>query len=240
MKLPISIIIPTFNEERFLPKLLFSLKRQSVPPLEIIVADAFSIDNTRSIAEAFGCKVVDGGLPAKARNSGAKKAIGQILLFLDADVVLPANFLGDTYKEVINRRLDIASCFVTPRSNLKIDKFLHQFANQYMKLTQKFHPHIPGFCIFVNKKTHSAIGGFDESLVLAEDHDYVKRAKRIGTFGYLKSYKIPVSVRRLSKDGRVKIALKYIAVELHLIFIGKIRSNIFNYRFGHYLQSRNK
>lgn len=234
MKLPLSIVIPTFNEERFLPKLLSSLARQSVSPKEIIVADAFSVDNTRAIAKSFGCKIVDGGLPAISRNNGAKKATAPLLLFLDADVVLPAYFLEKTVKEMANRRLDIASCFVTPRSNLRIDKFLHQFANQYMKLTQKFHPHVPGFCIFVKKDIHLAIKGFDESLILAEDHDFVKRAKKIGRFGYLKSFKIPVSVRRLSRDGRVTIALKYIAIELHLIFIGRIKSNIFNYKFGHY------
>lgn len=201
------------------------------------MADAYSIDNTRLIARKFGCQVIDGGLPAKARNNGAKKAKSKILLFLDADVVLPQFFLEKTYKEMVNRKLDIASCFVTPRSNLKIDKFLHQFANQYMRLTQKFHPHIPGFCIFVKKETHRKINGFDESLLLAEDHDYVKRAKKTGLFGYLKSFKIPVSVRRLSKEGRIKIALKYIGVELHLIFIGKIHHNLFNYKFGDFKTS---
>ncbi len=236
MCLPLSIIIPTFNEEHFLPALLFSLQRQSVLPKEIIAADAFSIDNTRAIAKSFGCKIVDGGLPAKARNNGARQATGQILLFLDADVVLPAYFLENTVKEMSVRRLDVASCFVTPRSNLKIDKFLHQFANQYMRLTQKFHPHVPGFCIFVNKDTHHAIKGFDETLVLAEDHDYVRRAKKIGKLGYLKSYKIPVSVRRLSEDGRIKIALKYIAIELHLIFLGQVRQKLFSYNFGNHLK----
>lgn len=217
-----------------MPTLVSSLKRQSAAPEEIIVADAFSIDKTRVIAKEFGCKIVTGGLPAIARNNGAKEARCQTLLFLDADVTLPPHFLKKTAREMVERKLDIASCFVTPRSNLKIDKFLHQFANQYMKLTQKFHPHIPGFCIFVKKDIHSAIGGFDETLILAEDHDYVRRAKKVGKFGYLKSYKIPVSVRRLSRDGRITIALKYIAIELHLIFIGQIRKNIFNYQFGHY------
>ncbi len=234
MTLPISIIIPTFNEERFLPKLLTSLKRQSVLPQEIIVADAFSIDHTREIAKSYGCKIVNGGLPSISRNSGARKATEEILLFLDADVVLPPYFLEKTIKEMTERKLDITSCFVTPKSNLRIDKILHQLANQYMKLTQEFYPHIPGFCIFVKRNVHISIKGFDESLILAEDHDYVKRAKKISKFGYLKSYKIPVSVRRLSKDGRIRIALKYIAIELHLIFIGKIKNNIFNYKFGHY------
>ncbi|MBI2338706.1 glycosyltransferase [Candidatus Daviesbacteria bacterium] len=234
MKLPVSIIIPTFNEERSLPQLLTSLHNQSLSAAEIIVADAFSIDNTRKIARSFGCKIVEGGLPAKARNNGAKHANSPILLFLDADVTLPHYFLEETMREMADRRLDIASCFLTPRSNLTIDKFLHQFANQYMKITQKFHPHLPGCCIFVKKNTHLAIKGFDKSLLLAEDHDYLKRAKKISRFGYLKSYKVPVSVRRLSKEGRLKIALQYIGIELHLIFIGQIRNNIFNYKFGHF------
>lgn len=233
MTLPVSIIIPTFNEERFLPKLLASLENQSVLPKEIIVTDAFSVDNTREIAKSFGCKVVDGGLPAKARNNGAKYATEQIILFLDSDVVLPPYFLEKTIKEMTERNLDITSCFISPRSNLRIDQVLHHLANQYLKLTQKFYPHIPGFCIFVKKDIHRKINGFDESLVLAEDHDYVSRAKKIGKFSYLKSYKIPVSVRRLSRDGRLRLSLKYIAVELHLLFIGKIRTDIFKYRFGY-------
>ncbi|MDO8573801.1 MAG: glycosyltransferase [Candidatus Daviesbacteria bacterium] len=233
MDLTVSVIIPTFNEERFLPKLLASLKRQSSAPKEIIIADAYSVDNTRSIAKSFNCKVVDGGLPAKARNYGAKHAKGTLLLFLDSDVVLPPHFLEKTIKEISAHRLDIASCFITPKSDLKIDKFLHHFANHYLNLTQKFYPHIPGFCIFVKKDVHQMINGFDESLILAEDHDYVARAKKIGRFSYLKSYKIPVSVRRLSRDGRLKVALKYIAVELHLLFIGKIRKDIFKYKFGY-------
>ena len=233
MTLPLSIIIPTFNEAGYLPKLLESLQNQTGKPAQVIVADAFSLDNTREIAKAFGAVVIDGGLPSVARNSGAKAATQPVLLFLDADVVLPPFFLEQTFTEIQKRGLDITSCFITPRSPLKIDKFLHQFANQYMKLTQKFHPHIPGACIFVKKDIHKIINGFDESLILAEDHDYVRRAKKHGKFAYLKSYKIPVSVRRLSKEGRLKIALKCIAVELHLIFVGQIRKNIFSYKFGY-------
>lgn len=236
MAIPISIIIPTFNEAKYLPNLLKSLKNQTQPPAEIIVADAFSVDNTCKIAKEYGCKLVVGGLPAMARNNGAKIVTSPILLFLDADVILPPKFLGQSIIEMQKRNLDITSCFITPRSNLRMDKFLHHFANYYMRITQKFHPHIPGCCIFVKKNLHQAMGGFDESLFMAEDHDYLKRAKKMGKFGYLKSYKIPVSVRRLSEEGRIKIALKYIAVELHLLFIGKIRKNIFDEKFGHHFK----
>lgn len=236
MKLPISIVIPAFNEEKDLPKLLKSIQNQTMRPKEIIVADAFSLDKTKLVAKSYGCKIVKGGLPAEARNNGAKAATQPVIVFLDADVVLPSRFLEKSVEEMVRRKLDITSCFIIPRSLLKIDKFLHKFANQYMRLTQKIHPHIPGACIFVSRKIHNLIGGFDETIILAEDHDYVKRAKKVGKFAYLKSYKIPVSIRRLSKDGRIKTIFKYIAIELHLIFIGKIKHNIFKYNFGTYLK----
>ncbi len=236
MKLSVSVIIPTFNEARFLPKLLNSLNKQTMQPKEIIVSDAYSIDDTREIAQGYGCKVINGGLPAKARNNGARVATQPILLFLDADVVLPPKFIEETLSEFTEKTLDIASCFVKPMSRLKIDKFLHEFVNYYMKFTKKFHPHIPGACIFVKKSIHQKIHGFDESIRLAEDHDYVNRAKKVGKFSYLTSYKIPISVRRLSEEGRLKISLKYIAIELHLLFLGQIKKKVFDYKFGDYLR----
>lgn len=234
MKQALSVIIPTFNEEEYLPKLLKSLRLQTLAPREIIVADAFSTDKTRKIARSFGCKLIDGGLPAVARNNGAKIAREPLLLFLDADVVLPRSFLEKTVDEMTKRNLDIASCYILPRSPLKVDQLLHKLINQYFRLTQKFHPHIPGFCIFVRSKLHNRIGGFDESIVLCEDLDYVTRTKKIGKFAYLKSFRVPVSVRRLTKEGRINLTLKYIAMELHMIFLGKIRKDIFNYKFGNY------
>lgn len=235
MKLPISIIIPTFNEERYLKKLLASIQKQTMQPSEVIVSDAFSTDKTRAVAKAFGCKLVDGGLPAKGRNNGAKIASSELLLFLDADVVLPPSFLEETVTEMVQKKLDMASCFVHPISSLRIDKIIHNVVNYYFRITKEFHPHIPGFCIFVKKKTHDRIHGFDESIILAEDHDYVRRARKVCKFSYLSSYKIPVSVRRLSEEGRLKIALKYVAIELHLIFLGQIRRDIFRYKFGHHI-----
>jgi len=229
--LPVSIVIPTFNEEKYLFRLLKSIKSQTKQPQEIIVADAYSLDRTREVARAFGCKVISGGLPSKARNNGVRAAKAKVILFLDADVILPQRFLEQTFEEMQERNLDIASCFVRPLSNAKIDSVIHEFANYYIKLTRPFYPHIPGCCIYVKKSLHKKIGGFDESLLLAEDHDYLSRAKNYGKFSYLKSYKIPISIRKFTKEGRLKLALKYITIELHLILIGQIRKDIFSY-FG--------
>jgi hypothetical protein len=84
------------------------------------------------------------------------------------------------------------------------------------------------------RDTHEQIGGFDESVLFCEDHDYVNRAGKVARFGFLSNdLKIPVSARRLERDGRLTIAIKFILAELHLIFFGPIRHNGFKYSFGH-------
>ena len=111
-----SIIIPTYNEEEYLPILLKSIKKQDFNSYEIIVADANSTDKTREIAEEYGCRVVDGGLPAVGRNNGAKVAKGEYLLFLDSDLELTEDYLRNVIYEFRMERLGIAipKCFRCP------------------------------------------------------------------------------------------------------------------------------
>jgi glycosyltransferase involved in cell wall biosynthesis len=234
MEKSLSIVIPTLNEEKLLPILLESIKKQINVKVEIIVADNDSTDKTRQIATSYGAKIVNGGLPAKARNNGAKVAINDIILFLDADVVLPApNFLKKNLSEFNKNNFGIATCEFYPISEKTIDKLFHQAANFYLKKSHSIMPHIPGFCIFVRKKIHEKINGFDETLKLAEDHDYAQRASKISKFGFLKSYPILVSIRRLERDGHFKIATKYALCEAHIFLKGPIKSDIFKYTFGY-------
>lgn len=95
----LSIIIPTLNEEKHLEKLLKSIKKQDFNHYEIIVADAGSKDKTLEIAKRYKCRIAKGGSPAQGRNQGAEEARGDLLLFLDADVILPDKIFGKTLKE---------------------------------------------------------------------------------------------------------------------------------------------
>jgi len=87
----VSIIIPTKNEEKVLEECLRSISSQSVCPLEVIVVDGGSTDDTLYIAKRFDVNIVkeeEPSSPANARNLGAEKAKGKILLMMDADTVL--------------------------------------------------------------------------------------------------------------------------------------------------------
>ncbi|MCD6412450.1 glycosyltransferase [bacterium] len=230
----LSVIVPTLNEEKYLPNLLKSLQNQKVDfSYEIIVADAGSSDNTLKIAKNFGAQVTLGGAPAVGRNKGAALAKGRIFLFLDADLILPEkNFLKKSLKEFYQKKLDVASFYIIPEK--KIDKVFYQFYNFYSKLTQNFLPHATCGAILVKRKIHQKINGFDEEVKFAEDHFYVRKAKKFkAKFGIL-SQKIFTSSRRFEKDGRIPTYLKYVMAEFYMLLFGPIKKEIFNYQFAHY------
>ncbi|MDD5650360.1 MAG: glycosyltransferase [Candidatus Nanoarchaeia archaeon] len=230
----LSIIIPTLNEEENILKLLISIKKQSFKDYEIIVADNNSEDKTKSIAKKFKTKIVAGGLPPKARNNGARVARGEYLLFLDADVILSNNFLNDVINEFEKRKLDIATTYVEPITNNFSIKIQHSIYNFWMFLMQKIDPHAPGFCILTKKSIFEKVNGFDETIKLAEDHAYMRKAFRNkAKYGILKSKKILVSVRRFNTEGKIKLIIKYFLAMLHRIFIGEIKSDVFKYGFKH-------
>jgi glycosyltransferase involved in cell wall biosynthesis len=230
----ISIIIPTLNEKDYLQNLLRDIRKQNFKNYEVIVADANSKDETRNIAKKYGAQVVNGGLPGVGRNAGAKVSQGDFLFFLDADVRLPKDFFKKAYNEIQKRYLDLATCEFKPISRLIIDKVSFESANLLMKLSQFSIPHAPGFCILVSKRLFEKVHGFNESLKLAEDHDFVKRASVFRPLRILESTSIKISIRRLEKEGRASLIKKYLHVELYRIFRGEIKKNLIEYEFGNY------
>jgi len=251
----LSIIIPTLNEERYLPLLLEAIKQQNFDEgeedksssspsllrskslvLEIIIADAGSKDKTLEIAKNYDCKIVPGGLPAKGRNEGAKAAKGETLFFMDADNIdLPTNFLKQLLEEFGKRNLDVASFPICPEGN-GFDKIAYGIYNWWAGITQNFLPHATS-SVLVRKEIHKKIGGFDEEIKIAEDHEFVRRAAKFGRFGFIKTEPVLTSTRRFERDGRFKTYLKYLIAALHMLLFGKIKSNIYNYRFNQYSQT---
>ena len=230
----LSIIIPTYNEEEYLPVLLESIKKQSFDDYEIIVADANSTDKTREIAKSYGCIVVDGGLPAKGRNNGAKIAKGEYLLFLDSDLMLTDEYLRNVIYEFQMERLGIAITQMLPMSNKVEDKLFHDFANYFMISVEKIKPHGAGcYGIIARKELHDACGGFDEELNFGEDTDYIERLAKKERFKVLRNAKIGVSTRRLEEEGIETLIRQYGKSTVN-DFLGKrTDAKELNYNFGH-------
>lgn len=210
----ISIVIPAKNEEKYLPRLLRSIEKQSLKPRDIIVVDADSEDNTRKVARKHGAKVVKGGAhPSISRNMGAKIATGELIYFLDADTWMPDNFLKNTCEEIIERDIDLAVPDNFPvytesekGYNSKLirlyDKMLYTLDNGGTRFWSHFYPVGTGTCIICKKKLFDKIGGFTESIVVFEDSNLVFRGSKKSKFRVLDSNYIGVSTRRFDEKGR--------------------------------------
>ncbi len=184
---PVTIVIPTKNEEKILPRLLTSINEQTYPPSEVIVSDAFSTDRTREIARENGAKVVGGGIVSVGRNNGAKAAESELLFFMDADAKLPDKlFLKRVYDKFNKSGADIGSTLFKIDEESKKYPVALFFYNSYVLL--KFisglsrKPFIEsGLFLITTKEAFNKIGGFKEiKHGIPEDLEYMLHGINLG------------------------------------------------------------
>ena len=227
----LSIIIPTYNEEKYLPKLLESIKKQTYKNYEIIIADNNSRDKTRKIAKSFGCKVVKGGSFSQAWNNGVKLARHDLLL-LCADTVLPNNFLKPFLDRISKDKAGIATCFVNPTSKKFSHKLFFSTKNILNYIGRWPILHASSQCIFVKKDIFKKINGFDTELFLGEEHDFITRASKYNKFKFYKDIFVLCSPRRIVREGFLKISVKTLYSEFYRLIFGKIKKPIYKYEYG--------
>jgi glycosyltransferase involved in cell wall biosynthesis len=107
MKRPtVSVCVAAYNEERHIGKLLDSLAEQTLPPLEVVVADDGSTDRTAAMAEGRGATVLRLAHrgPAVARNAAARAARGEVLALVDADVSCAPDYLERLVAPIVEGR----------------------------------------------------------------------------------------------------------------------------------------
>ncbi|MBW4676243.1 MAG: TIGR04283 family arsenosugar biosynthesis glycosyltransferase [Desmonostoc geniculatum HA4340-LM1] len=197
----ISIIIPTFNEEKNIKEAIATT--QISTNIEVIVVDGGSSDDTAAIAQSLGVKVISSS-PGRAiqMNTGAVAASGDILLFLHADTHLPAGF-DEIICTALQQPGTVAGAF-----NLRIDSSL--LSLRWVELGVKWRSH---FCqmpygdqaIFLTKAVFQQIGGFPE-LPIMEDFELVRRLKAIGRITII-SAPVVTSARRWLQKGVLKTTL---------------------------------
>ncbi len=219
--------------------LIASLGRQTIQPSEIVLADAGSTDQTTRLAEAAGWRVVEGGLPGPGRNAGAQATSSDLIFFIDADIVLPdPQFFAKAIADFEKRQLGVGTFDLELVEGSRLEHFGHKVYNAYVRLWGGWNAHAMGGCILVRRSVHEAINGFDPTVLFCEDNHYGKQANKIMPFGVINGVKIGVTNRRLERDGGLTIVVKYLLAELHIIFLGPIRSNWFKYEFGYKEQKK--
>lgn len=222
-----SIIIPARNEVESFQRTW----RQFVAidpsfSREIIVADDMSTDNTMKFAARFATRVLpkvkgEAKTISAVRNRAARVASGDILLFLDAGVVIPD----------INRFLRlIDETFKTPRVQgatvrLEIypdqarwsDRFWHAIFNAFIKWWNIF-----GWGAAVGKvhairaESFRHIGGYNESLAAGEDNDLFQRLNRLGRTVFIGGLTVYYSPRRFRNYGYTKTIALWL---LNIVYI---------------------
>ncbi|MBI4844053.1 MAG: glycosyltransferase family 2 protein [Nitrospirae bacterium] len=133
----ISIIIPTYNSSKFIPDLLGSIFKQAVDDIEVIMVDDRSTDNTVELVKQYPVRLIEmerNGGPAKARNKGVREAKGDIIFFLDSDVIV----LEGTIKAVKEyfQRNPSAKCVIGICDTMSLNK---GFVPHYMAMFEYIH-----------------------------------------------------------------------------------------------------
>ena len=188
-KISISIIIPAYNCEISLAKCLQSLKQSSYPIHETIVVDDYSTDNTVRVAESYGVTVIESTENKNAnsrRNEGALLASGEILLFIDSDVLVQP----DTIKNIVDifnsKELDaVVGLYAVPnrQSNLatKYKNIWIRYSYLKTKLTVDW---IFGAVSAIKREAFIALEGFNIKLHSQHGIDDIELGKRMSKLNY--------------------------------------------------------
>ncbi len=185
----VSIIVPTLNEAKTLPKLLRSIaalivtKRIAVN--ETIVVDANSSDETRELAKNASCLVIDAkpGNVSASRNLGAMHASGNILAFIDADCELPTDWLIQVEGKLSDDDvLATGACMeLNPSSTSWVEKSWYELAHKKKGDSPCDEVNwLATFNLAVRKDAFDKISGFDEQLATCEDVDFGYRLSELG------------------------------------------------------------
>ncbi len=235
-----SIVIPTLNEEKYLPKLLEDLSQQTEKNFEVVVVDGGSKDGTIKKAGEFVNKLSLTIIKSpKAnvsfqRNLGAKKAKGKWLIFFDADVEIPQSFFKQLYKQTRNISADVLTTYINADSHEVYDQAIARLTNLATEICLMIErPFILGHDFMVKKAVFVKSGGFDPKIKFAEDYELAERLYKAGhKIIILKHPRTVYSLRRLRYEGRLKTLRKSARAGLHILTKGHITRELFEYKMG--------
>ena len=208
----ISLIIPTFNEEKNIIKLIPYLQNCCKGyDAEIIISDGGSTDKSVEAAKALNVKVVM--CPFKRRsmqmNCGATAATYNIFYFVHADSIPPSSFCADILA-AINNGYSLGRYRTKFEGNnwlLKLNAFFTRF--------DWFMCYGGDQTLFITKSLFSKLIGYKESLLIMEEYDLVERAKQFARYKIFSKTAI-VSVRKYHKNSWLKVQLtNYKTVQLY-------------------------
>jgi len=215
----VSVVVPAYNEEDTISRCLEPLAKQDC---ELIIVVGGS-DGTERIARGYGTVIKDEANrgAGTARNMGARAARGKVVLFTDADTVVPENWVNQ-YKKVFEKKGVVAAGgVVKPLDGRFADRVVFKINQDWLyRLASLF-----GFYQFsgnncaYRKKEFLAAGGFNEEMSMLEDTELPMRIK--GKKALMASIFVHTSPRRMRAVGYVRLWFKFVWGYVRWLIFGK-------------------
>jgi glycosyltransferase involved in cell wall biosynthesis len=213
-----SVVIPSLNEEKYLPKLLKCLTGQTFRNFETILVDGASDDRTVTVFKKYLPQLPSGNYfvtqkrnVGYQRNFGAGRARGEYLVFLDADVTVSPTFLEELHVAALKKKFIFATTWFVPDSQKRADKLLVLLSNLGLELAKGINKQFSGgYNTIIKKEAFHQLHGFREDMVINEDHDFALRAGKAGIeVVILKEPEVTFSMRRFRSEGSLSVLRKY-------------------------------
>lgn len=210
----ISVIIPTYNEEKYIGTCLRSLTNQDYyGKFEVIISDGSSTDRTVEVAKRYGARVVvdKKDTISYGRQAGSLAAKYPILAYTDADTSIPSDWLTQLSKSLEDKHVVGVHGKLLP---LDGNRFENDFCNYVLPPYSRFmiqinKPSVPGSNFAIRRWAFNKVNGFNTKLVTSEDVDICNRIKSLGRFVYNQDAVVYVSTRRVREWGYLKMFSYY-------------------------------
>ena len=198
----ISVVIPAYNEEKYLSFCLQALQRQTYPKnkFDIIVSNNNSTDKTAKIARQYEVTIVHEAKQGNtfALEKGLANSTGEIIACTDADSIPDANWL----EEIARIYIDPNVVGLTGYARIDLE---NQVVRNIMERMYSFFllasfaigiPNFSGFNMSFRKKSYTKVGGINTKLQMSSDVDLGKRLKKVGKVVFAPRVKVVTSARR--------------------------------------------
>ncbi|MFP3879991.1 MAG: glycosyltransferase [Dehalococcoidia bacterium] len=226
----VSVVIPAYNEEQYLPLCLESIGKQDYAAgYEVIVVDNASTDDTAQIALEWGARVVHENKrsPACARQKGTEAATGEIIAFIDADTQAPAcwlstlvyRFIQEPETVVISGPYAYFDAGNFARIASYIGNFLSIITDHLFRKVVGKGSAVWGSNFAVRRSALQQVGGFDTSIKFyGEEYELSLRLKKVGKGRIIPRLFVVTSARRLKRLGVVTLYWNWVVNYFSILF----------------------
>ena len=224
----ISIIIPVYNSSLTLKECLEAIFNSNFKNFEVIVISDNSTDNSVGIAKQYQCKIIElseNKGPAFARNEGAKISEGDILLFVDSDVIIKKDALNYLSEKFLQNEIDAIQGIYSHEPTYKSIVTQYQMSYNCYYIwpeNKKYASTLSTCCFAIRKKIFLNLKGFNVNFKRASAED-----EEFGYFLIDKGYKILI-LRELNVEHRVNYNLKHFIKKKFYIYIDVMKEYLRN------------